>query len=104
LDGDQLPVDLEPMALAVSGEHLRPEAVESIEYLQGQSVAPKVLSGDGPLTVGAVARRVGIPDADGPVDARNLPDDPAALAAQMEEHSVFGRVAPDQKQAMVAAL
>jgi cation-transporting ATPase E len=64
----------------------------------------KVISGDDPRTVGAIADRVGLPRAHDPVDARSLPTDPEALADLLETHSVFGRVSPRQKRAMVAAL
>ena len=64
----------------------------------------KVISGDNPRTVGAVARRVGLPDAGEPVDARELPEDIDELAEVLEHHSVFGRVTPQQKRAMVKAL
>jgi cation-transporting ATPase E len=67
-------------------------------------VRTKVLSGDHPRTVAAVARRVGIPGADEPVDARSLPTDSTGLAGLLERSSVFGRVVPDQKQAMVDAM
>jgi cation-transporting ATPase E len=63
-----------------------------------------VISGDSPRTVSAVAAQAGIPGWDVPVDARELPDDPEALGQVMEDRSVFGRVAPHQKQAMVTAL
>ena len=64
----------------------------------------KVISGDNPRTVGAVAQRVGLPGADDPFDARELPDDVEKLADVMETHSVFGRVTPQQKRSIVAAL
>ncbi len=64
----------------------------------------KVISGDNPRTVGAVAARVGLPGAERAVDARNLPTEPAALAEVVEDNSVFGRVTPHEKQAMVAGL
>jgi len=104
LDGDRLPPDLELVALVVLAERLRPEAVETIAFFRDQGVALKVLSGDSPLTVGAVAARVGVPGAEAPVDARDLPSDPIALGELLEERSVFGRVRPDQKRAMVEAL
>ena len=63
-----------------------------------------MISGDSPLTVSAVAARAGLPGADRPVDARDLPDDPGALGRLLEDRSVFGRVTPQQKQAMVTAL
>jgi cation-transporting ATPase E len=67
-------------------------------------VTLKVISGDSPHTVAAVATRAGLPGAGHPVDARDLPDDPEALGRELETHSVFGRVTPHQKQAIVTAL
>jgi len=67
-------------------------------------VRMKVISGDNAVTVGAIAARAGIPGADSPYDARELPADREAHADDLEEHSVFGRVTPAQKRAMVGAL
>ena len=103
LSEDALPADLEPVALIQFDEQVRPDAAETLEYFRTQGVALKVISGDNPRTVGAVARRVGL-DAGEPVDARELPDDQDALADVLELHSVFGRVTPQQKRAMVGAL
>ena len=94
----------EPVALVVLEERIREEAGQTLQFFGGQGVAVKVISGDDPRTVGAVATRVGVPGADHPVDARHLPDDPSELADIVEATSVFGRVAPHQKQAMVRAL
>lgn len=77
---------------------------EAIGYFTAQAVALKVISGDSPRTVGAVAARAGLPGATDPVDARELPGDPEALGALLDRRSVFGRVTPRQKQAMVKAL
>jgi cation-transporting ATPase E len=67
-------------------------------------VSLKVISGDNPRTVGAVAARVGLPGAHDAYDARELPDEEGALADVLEERSVFGRVTPHQKRAIVGAL
>jgi cation-transporting ATPase E len=104
LDGEVLPADLRPAALVLLEERIRPDAPETLRYFADQGVALKVISGDNPRTVGAVARRVGLPGADEPYDARELPEDEAALAEILETRSVFGRVTPHQKRAMVAAL
>jgi cation-transporting ATPase E len=64
----------------------------------------RVISGDNPRTVGAVARRVGLLDAGEPVDARELPEDIDELAEILETRTVYGRVTPHQKREMVAAL
>jgi cation-transporting ATPase E len=101
---DQRPDDLVPVALCVLDETVRAEAPDTIAWFGRQGVAIKVISGDSPVTVAAVARRVGVPGADDPVDARELTDDPDELAEIMETRSVFGRVTPHQKRAMVHAL
>ena len=104
LDGQTLPHGLHAVAFIVLAERLRPDTPQTIAYFAAQGVALKVISGDSPHTVSAVAARAGVPRADQPVDARHLPRDPAALGTAVEEHSVFGRVTPQQKEAMVTAL
>ncbi len=104
LDGDVLPVRMRAVALVVFAEQVRADAAEALTYFARQGVATKVISGDNPHTVGAVAMRVGMANAGQPADARELPEDPDALGRILEEHSVFGRVTPRQKQAMVTAL
>jgi cation-transporting ATPase E len=104
LEAESLPDDLRAVAFVVLAERLRPDAAETIAYFAAQDVSLKVISGDSPRTVGAVAARAGLPHADDPVDARHLPDDPGALGQVLAERSVFGRVTPHQKEAMVKAL
>ena len=94
----------EPAALVALEEHIRPDAADTVAYFGEQGVAVKVISGDNPITVGAIARAVGVPGADEPVDARELPDDLDELGRVLERSSVFGRVQPHQKRAMVHAL
>lgn len=104
LHGEELSEALEPVALVVLDEAVRDAAPATIAYFAQQGVAVKVISGDSPVTVGAVATRVGVPGADSPIDARTLPEEQEALADILESHSVFGRVTPQQKRAMVHAL
>ncbi|HSS11578.1 MAG TPA: HAD-IC family P-type ATPase [Acidimicrobiales bacterium] len=104
LQGEQLPSNLRPMALVTFAEKIRPDAADTLRYFLEQGVAIKVISGDNPRTVGAVARRVGLPGGAEPVDARQLPADPDRLGPELDERSVFGRVTPQQKRAMVAGL
>ncbi|HLN76390.1 MAG TPA: HAD-IC family P-type ATPase [Nocardioidaceae bacterium] len=98
-----LPV-LEPVALVTLAERLRSDAADTLRYFAEDEVAVKVISGDSPRTVGTIARTLGLAGAADPVDARELTDDPVALGVVMEERSVFGRVGPHQKRAMVRAL
>ncbi|MFM9136070.1 MAG: HAD-IC family P-type ATPase [bacterium] len=102
-DGDG-PGPNRPAALVVIDQRLRPDAAETVSYFLDQDVRIKVISGDNAATVGAIATEAGVPGAGDPVDARTLPEDPADLAEPIDTHSVFGRVTPAQKQAMVEAL
>jgi len=101
---EQLPADLEPAGLVVLGDRPRPDAADTLRYFAEQDVTVKVISGDDPRTVAAIATRLGLEGANDPVDARDLPDDVDELAGVLESHSVFGRVTPQQKRAMVQAL
>ena len=102
-DSTPLPA-VTPLALVRFDERVRPDAGDTLRYFDEQGVGLKVISGDNPRTVGAVAARVGLPGADRTVDARHLPEDPEELADAVEAGSVFGRVTPQQKRAMVRAL
>lgn len=105
LAGDHLPDDLQPAVILALGDPVRSDAADTLWFLAEQGVSVKVISGDNPHTVAAIAHQVGVAvDSDQVVDARHLPDDPQRLAAVMERGTVFGRVTPHQKQAMVAAL
>jgi cation-transporting ATPase E len=85
-------------------EVMRADAPTTLGFFRDQGVTIKVISGDTPRTVAAVASRAGL-DVGTPVDARTLPvDDPDALAEIAERTTVFGRVTPGQKRALVRAL
>lgn len=102
--GETLPADLTPVALVMFAEKVRPDAADTLAYFAAQGVQLRVISGDNPRTVAAVAARVGLEDPDGGYDARELPEDPDAMAEVLEQRKVFGRVTPQQKRAMVGAL
>jgi cation-transporting ATPase E len=91
-------------ALVVLRQRLRPEALDTVRYFAQQGVTIKVISGDNPASVGAIARSLEIPGAEHPVDARTMPDEQSEMADLLEQNSVFGRVSPQQKRAMVKAL
>ena len=99
-----LPPDLAPVVLVTFRERVREDAVTTLSYFSEQGVQVRIMSGDSPMTVAAVARRAGVSfDGDG-FDSTHLPSDPAHLAAVMENTHVFGRVTPEQKRDMVIAL
>jgi len=104
-EGDNpVPADLDPVALVILEDLLRPDATETLAFFERQGVTLKVISGDNPVTVAAIAARVGLVGSADALDARHLPDDPEALADVAEATTVFGRVQPQQKRALVAAL
>ncbi|WP_168170444.1 MULTISPECIES: HAD-IC family P-type ATPase [unclassified Pseudonocardia] len=106
-EGQQLPEALKARALVVLGERIREDAEATLCYFTEQGVSLRVISGDNPHTVGAVAVAVGLPGithATDAVDARTLPEDQDELAAILQEKVVFGRVTPQQKRAIVGAL
>jgi cation-transporting ATPase E len=103
LTGEVLPPGLAPVGLAILSERVRGDAPSTLAYFREQGMAIKVISGDNPATVATIAAKAGVPGANRAVDARDLPEG-AALAEIMEGTTVFGRVNPDQKRAMVEAL
>lgn len=96
--------DVKGKALIFIEDIIRKEAPTTLKYFSKEGVNIKVISGDNPLTVAAIAKKAGVKDADKCIDASTLPDDLDALADIMENNSVFGRVTPHQKQQMVKAL
>ena len=102
VDHPQAPGRITPVALVVLEQRLRPDARATLDFFAAQDVSIKVISGDNAVSVGAVAAKLGL--AGDAVDARQLPAQTAELAEALERHTVFGRVRPDQKRAMVHAL
>ena len=102
VDAPDAPGEVTPVALVVLEQRVRPDARDTLEYFASQQVTVKVISGDNAVSVGAVAGSLGLEGET--MDARKLPDAPAALADTLEEYTTFGRVRPDQKRAMVHAL
>jgi magnesium-transporting ATPase (P-type) len=98
------PGDLRPIGIVVIGERLRPRARETVEYLLSQGVELRVLSGDRPETVAAIAREAGIPERGPPLDGSDLPTSQGALAKTVLGSSVIGRISPEGKKRVVEAL
>ncbi|RRR46607.1 HAD family hydrolase [Mycolicibacter terrae] len=102
VDHPDAPGQVTPVGLVVLEQKVRPDARATLDYFAEQEVTVKVISGDNAVSVGAVAEELGL--SGGAMDARQLPTEPDRLAGALEEHTVFGRVRPDQKRAMVHAL
>ncbi|HVV90550.1 MAG TPA: HAD-IC family P-type ATPase, partial [Solirubrobacterales bacterium] len=100
----ELTAPLRPLGIIVLAEELRAEASETIAFFAREDVALKVLSGDNPATVGAIARDLGI-EASGPaLDGRRLPEDDAELLAAVRAAPAIGRISPEGKARVVRVL
>ncbi len=97
------PSDLRPLGLVVLAERLRPNVRHTIAFLREQDVEVKVLSGDSPATVAAIARDVGIPVGE-VAEGADIPEEPERLREFALAASVVGRISPEGKRAIVAAL
>lgn len=108
MNTDSLTMDAAPQldepVLVVLRQQLRSDARETLEFFDKQNVDIKVISGDNPDSVAAVARKATDRELVA-VDARTLSDlDEAAFDEEIARANVFGRVSPEQKQQMVESL
>ncbi|RDI75598.1 ATPase-P-type: HAD ATPase, P-type, family IC [Gaiella occulta] len=103
-DPDEGPPPLRPLGIVVLAEDLRRDARATVAFFLKQGVEVKVLSGDAPRTVGAIARDAGIPMHGEAIDGSSLPDEAAELAAVARDAAVVGRVSPEGKRRIVESL
>lgn len=98
--------DAKPVALVLCSERVRDDAQPTLAWFRDQGVRCRIISGDNPVTVGAIAAKVRLTGDREPhaIDARTLPQDINELARVLEAIDVIGRVLPDQKKAIVQAL
>ncbi|WP_314686780.1 HAD-IC family P-type ATPase [uncultured Bifidobacterium sp.] len=95
-----------PIALVVCSESVREDARPTLAWFREQGVRCRIISGDNPATVGAIADRVNL-TGDRPartMDARELPEEIDELSRVLENVDVLGRVLPEQKKVIVQAL
>ena len=102
-EGAELPEGLEPVGLLLITDVIRAEAPDTLAYFESQGVDLKVISGDDPVTVSAIAKKAGLENADKYIDATTITT-PEDMERAVAECSVFGRVTPQQKKEMVLAL
>lgn len=102
MDEDALPEGLRGVGLVILEDHIREEAYDTIRWFKENGVGVKIISGDDPLTVSVIASRVGVEGAERYISLEGLT--PEQAAAHADEYAVFGRVSPEQKHALIAAL
>ena len=100
--GDKLPAVRRPLCLIVIEDHIREDAIETIKWFKENDVAVKVISGDNPITVSEVAKRVGVENAEMYISLEGMSDRDVIEAA--DKYTVFGRVTPEQKRLLVRAV
>ncbi len=98
----KLPTDRQPIALIVIQDHIRDDAYDTIKWFKENNVEVKIISGDNPITVSEVSRRVGVENADKFISLEGLTTQQVIDAAN--QYTVFGRVSPEQKCVLVKAL
>ncbi|WP_308689385.1 cation-translocating P-type ATPase [uncultured Streptococcus sp.] len=99
----ELTQTIEPLLFILLENPIRENAAETFSYFNVQGVEVKVISGDNPVTVAAVAAKAEIPHADNYIDAQTLDTDEKITQA-VEKYTIFGRVTPQQKQKFIQAL
>lgn len=102
LKDDKIPPKREPVALVVIEDHIRDDAMETIQWFKDNGVDIKIISGDNPITVSEVSRRVGVENADKYISLEGLSQQQVIDAA--DKYTIFGRVSPEQKCILVKAL
>jgi magnesium-transporting ATPase (P-type) len=98
------PDEVRALGLVVLAERLRPNAAETVAFFAAEEVDLKVLSGDAPATVGAIAHDAGVPGSAAPLDGEALPREPEALREAVLAAPAVGRISPEGKRAVVDAL
>ena len=91
-----------PVALLILEDKIRDDAVETIKWFKNNGVNIKIISGDNPLTVAEIAKRVGVTGTQNLISLEGLNEKQVIAAAN--KYTVFGRVSPEQKAILVKAL
>jgi cation-transporting P-type ATPase E len=99
-----LPLGLRPLGIVVLAEQLRPDADETVAFFAAEEVALKVISGDNPATVGAIARDVGVPARSAALDGGALPEGDEELLEAVRAAPAIGRISPEDKARVVRVL
>lgn len=92
----------EALAIIAMQDHVKENAKETFAWFNNNSVDIKVISGDNAITVSEIAREAGIKNSDKYISLEGMPLDEVKKIAT--KYTVFGRVTPEQKEAIVLAL
>lgn len=102
IDKDKISTKIEPVAIIVIEDRIRENAFDTIKWFKDNGVKIKIISGDNPLTVSEVSKRVGVENAENYISLEGLSEQQVIDSAS--KYSVFGRVSPEQKYILIKAL
>lgn len=102
IENDEVPRDFAPYAIILIVDNIREDAYDTVKWFKANGVAIKVISGDNPVTVSEVSKRVGVDDADKYISLEGLTDNEVYEIAN--KYTVFGRVSPEQKAILIKAM
>jgi len=102
IKANQIPPQSTLVCLVCMSDHVKPDARGNVEWFRKNGVDVKIISGDDALTVSQIAQEVGVPGAAYYISMEKIKD--AQIPDLVESYSVFGRVRPEQKAAIIAAL
>lgn len=102
-NADKLPDKTRFEGFILITDKIREEAPDTLKFFREQGVTVKIISGDNPATVRAVAKRAGLENCDSIIDMSTLSSEDEIREAA-EKYTIFGRVLPDQKLSLVKAL
>lgn len=91
------------LAYLLIQDKIREAAIQTLKYFKQQGVQIKIISGDNPITVSQIAKRVGVINYDKYIDLSTIQTD-QALKESVEKYTIFGRVTPLQKKKLVLFL
>ena len=99
---DKLTSTSTPVGIITLVDHIRDDAIETINWFKNNGVKIKIISGDNPNTVSTIAKRVGVENAEKCISLENL--NPQQVKTVADQYTVFGRVTPEQKHILVKEL
>ena len=99
---DNVPQEKTPIALLILEDRIRDDAISTIAWFKNNGVKVKIISGDNPLTVAEIAKRVGVENTENFINLEGLNEKQVIAAAT--KYTVFGRVTPEQKAVLIKTL
>lgn len=102
IENEKAPSGMKPLGLVVLSDHIKEDAAENVAWFQHNGVKVRIISGDDPVTVAEIARRVGVDNAERYVSLEGKSVEECAQL--VDDYAVFGRVNPEQKAALITAI